>query len=693
MRLKSKLLTAAASMVIAFSAMSSNTAFAASSYTQHNVFITTDGQVVDTFMDVPALYATYYAWSGPYSCATYASNFYQKHFGVSLYDVNSYKGRPHVYNPGHTSEFRDVDKPIPGDLVQALDYSHVAIVKEVDGDTITLIEQNWKWNDYSTGKPICTVNRKVGLKDNYYYRLYIDGVEQRLPQYQNAGGGSGSGSTVKPAAPNVKAALALSVTRDGFTVSTCATGTSLSSFRFGTYLKSKGASTAKWTTAPASGSTAYASSKVSVSDFGNAGGTYVTVVEITDAAGQKATKTVETIIDRTPPVISNVTVTNNTSAGYTVTCTVKDDGTVSSVYFPSWTTKNGKDDLPSDWSASSAYAGKISNGTATFTVNSADHGKQFGEYNTTIYAYDSFGNCATQNVTVNVAPEKIAKFSKSQYGLETGRSIMLDFILTDAAGNVFDVTPAWKSSDESIVTVSGGSVTALRPGKAVITASAAGKGASCTINVTENIEHAALEDIAPMTFNGSALTPSVKLTYGDKQLTEGTDYTVSFSNNTNVGHGLVTIRGTGLFSGARSAMFNILPDVKSIAASDGSADNDSADNAYIFSEHGPEIGNCANIISYGNTLEDYAESVKVAFLPDAERIKEVFKVPETVLVNSPLDLPKLVTGLPAQFAQMSDLSLNILLPRPAMPMITTTSVLHILDHAYLRMPDLIPMLV
>lgn len=686
MKLKSKLIAAAGSLIIVFSAIPANTAYAESLYKQQNIFITTDGQIVDTFMDVPARYATYYAWSGQYSCAAYASDFYKKHFGVSLYDINSYKGRPHIYYPGHTCELRDVDKPIPGDLVQALDYSHVAIVKEVDGDTITLIEQNWKWNDYATGKPICTVNRKVGLKDNYYYRLYIDGVEQRLPQYQNAGGGSGSGgssggnsggSTVTK--PYVKAALATNVTRDGFSVSACAEGSSLSSFRVGTYLKSKGASTAKWTTASASGSIAYTTVKFSVSDFGNEGGTYVSVVEITDAAGQKATKTIETLIDRTPPTISNVAVTNNTPAGYTVTCNVKDENGVNAAFFPSWTTKNGKDDLPSNWASTSDYSGKISNGTASFTVKTADHGNQYGEYNTTVYVYDTWGNCTTQDVKVNVAPEKIAKLNKSEYRLETGRPAMLTFTLTDAAGGTYSDKPVWTSSDENVVTVLGGTISAHRAGKAVITATAAGKSATCTVTVTENIEHVTLQPLSAMTFTGDALEPEIVLTCGDKTLTKGTDYTVSFTNNTNVGHGIVTIRGTGSYSGARTAMFNIIPAVKS--ASD-SSDSDQMDDEVTFAE-------CTKI-----TVEKADQSAADAdrkTLPDQNSVIAAFSIPETMLVNSPLVLPKVVNPVTYQFAQLSKLSITTL-PRFTFSRLTAGSIIHYPEFSDIRVLNLIPLL-
>ena len=51
------------------------------------------------------------------------------------------------------------------------------------------------------------------------------------------------------------------------------------------------------------------------------------------------------------------------------------------------------------------------------------------------------------------------------------------------------------------------------------------------------------------TYDGSPKTPAVTVKDGSKVLTKGTDYTVSYSNNTNAGTATVTVTGIGKYSG------------------------------------------------------------------------------------------------------------------------------------------------
>ncbi|MBQ7689500.1 MAG: BspA family leucine-rich repeat surface protein [Clostridia bacterium] len=58
-------------------------------------------------------------------------------------------------------------------------------------------------------------------------------------------------------------------------------------------------------------------------------------------------------------------------------------------------------------------------------------------------------------------------------------------------------------------------------------------------------------------FTGEALTPPVTVMMGNKTLQEGTDYTVSYYNNTRAGTADVTVIGVGKYNGALSATFEI----------------------------------------------------------------------------------------------------------------------------------------
>ncbi len=390
-KLRTKLLSLLSAAAILFTALPAVSVSAdTSDLTQENVFITYTGQVVDSFMGVDAIYSTYYSWSGYYSCAAYIDKFYHQFWDVNLYDINNYKGKPRVYYPvsGHTAELRDVSQPIPGDIMQDKEYSHVAIVKAVNGSEITLIEQNWKWNDWATGDLVCTVNRKVKVSDNYFYRLYIDGEPQTLPSPE----------------PTLTSASASSITKDGFTVKASAKDDmGLDRFEITTYPQSRGTPASKKVTISKSGTSASVSTAVKVSDFGNISDTYVTVVNVYNTNGKKTSKTIYTVVNRVAPVISGITVTNKSAAGYTVKCSISAQGSVKSVKFPTWTSLNATDDLDPTWAKGTVCDGSISGTTATYTVKTADHNKELGEYNTYIYAYDIFGNCSTKAVQVNLS--------------------------------------------------------------------------------------------------------------------------------------------------------------------------------------------------------------------------------------------------------------------------------------------------
>ena len=62
---------------------------------------------------------------------------------------------------------------------------------------------------------------------------------------------------------------------------------------------------------------------------------------------------------------------------------------------------------------------------------------------------------------------------------------------------------------------------------------------------------------ASFTYNGKAFTPSVTVTCNGKVLTNGTDYSVAYTNNINAGTSRVTITGIGAYSGVKTVTFRI----------------------------------------------------------------------------------------------------------------------------------------
>lgn len=140
---------------------------------------------------------------------------------------------------------------------------------------------------------------------------------------------------------------------------------------------------------------------VNIADHNNEGGTYCTDIHAYDTRGNESGWNAPRVyVDTEIPVISDVQVTNITTEGYDVSCTVTDNVGVNRVQFPTWTDANGQDDLLSDWSINPKASGTRDGDTWTFHVSVADHNYERGKYITHIYAYDDAGNIQSN---INVA--------------------------------------------------------------------------------------------------------------------------------------------------------------------------------------------------------------------------------------------------------------------------------------------------
>ena len=134
---------------------------------------------------------------------------------------------------------------------------------------------------------------------------------------------------------------------------------------------------------------------VDIADHNNEGGTYCTDIHAYDKYGNDSGWNAPRVyVDTELPVISNVQVTNVTTEGYDVSCTVTDNVGVNRVVFPTWTALNDQDDLAPEWwdVNHTATRGTQNGDTWTFHVNIADHNNEHGTYLTHIYAYDDAGN-------------------------------------------------------------------------------------------------------------------------------------------------------------------------------------------------------------------------------------------------------------------------------------------------------------
>lgn len=73
----------------------------------------------------------------------------------------------------------------------------------------------------------------------------------------------------------------------------------------------------------------------------------------------------------------------------------------------------------------------------------------------------------------------------------------------------------------------------------------------------EDISKAKVSGVANKNYTGSARTLDLTVKFNSKTLTEGTDYKVTYSDNTNIGTATVTVAGKGSFKGSVSKTFEI----------------------------------------------------------------------------------------------------------------------------------------
>ena len=86
-------------------------------------------------------------------------------------------------------------------------------------------------------------------------------------------------------------------------------------------------------------------------------------------------------------------------------------------------------------------------------------------------------------------------------------------------------------------------------------------------NKTKDISSLSFSKISDKAYTGKAIKPSVTVKDGDTKLKKGTDYTVSYKNNKNIGTASVTIKGKGNYTGSKTIDFKIVPAKTTLKAS------------------------------------------------------------------------------------------------------------------------------
>ncbi|MBS6784217.1 MAG: fibronectin type III domain-containing protein, partial [Ruminococcus sp.] len=82
---------------------------------------------------------------------------------------------------------------------------------------------------------------------------------------------------------------------------------------------------------------------------------------------------------------------------------------------------------------------------------------------------------------------------------------------------------------------------------------------SKTYSIKNNFKKATISGISNKSYTGKNITQSITVKYNGKTLKNGTDYTVSYSNNKKVGTATVKITGKGSYTGTITKTFKINP--------------------------------------------------------------------------------------------------------------------------------------
>ncbi len=123
--------------------------------------ITGDGFVADTMNGVEARYNLY----GPtLYCVELVVRYYAEVYGL---EIRCADGGPTVLN-NDDLYFEETTNPQPGDVMygsaaaRGKSYNHWALVKSNNGSSLTLFEQNWRWNGQAG------INREIEYPTTYY---------------------------------------------------------------------------------------------------------------------------------------------------------------------------------------------------------------------------------------------------------------------------------------------------------------------------------------------------------------------------------------------------------------------------------------------------------------------------------------------------------------------------------------------
>lgn len=239
--------------------------------------------------------------------------------------------------------------------------------------------------------------------------------------------------------PQIKDVQVVDVTNSGYTVKCTVTdNVGIGKVQFPTWTDKNGQDDIAWKEGNQFGTNTSqnVTFKVNTSEHNNEGDWYNTHIYAWDTSGNSTNTGVRVFIDKTPPQITNIQVTNIGLDGYTVSCIVTDNCGVARVQFPSWTTYNDQDDITPTWWTNAVATGSRSGNVFSYYVSRDSHNQEVLGYMTHIYAYDEAGNytyasAVNQLSLIGIAQDIGDEFQSAIQNVKTGK-----YLTQEDSGNV-----------------------------------------------------------------------------------------------------------------------------------------------------------------------------------------------------------------------------------------------------------------
>ena len=170
---------------------------------------------------------------------------------------------------------------------------------------------------------------------------------------------------------------------------------------------------------------------VRTADHKNESGLYITHIYVKDPKGNEIIAGVSADVPEPEPeeqlAITHVEATEfSLGGGYHVGITYTAPKGVREVLMPTWTEKNGQDDLV--WHKAEVHE---ESNTAGLYINISDHNNELGVYHTHIYLYDNTGACVIEPITITVTKE---------YTPLSTKPMIKDLVISDVTQHGYRVT-------------------------------------------------------------------------------------------------------------------------------------------------------------------------------------------------------------------------------------------------------------